>query len=487
MAMFANNYLQQSEKPNYKAHQLLWPVNVWLVYTSQPQGRQLNLFEKTILEILNVSGRRQVTNGQIAEWLGLETDMVSYIITAQLTPNGYLTSNGQVTENGKSLLADELNDNLTTAYVFQCAITGEWLPRVSFTLNNIYPISTNGHPKFKLSRGSDYVEISFIVKSTNNYIDPPSEEELNEIIINFRDDLFIAKNTRDIEFDTQGVDNLTLASNEATPAYLTVWGDISCGFEWTTYDPFNISTYSTWMADLFKKGCESDPSLARYALAKLGGTDTTLSYEEACLKFAEAAKLKVLVSYSDANKIEGLTEALYPMLEDYEKVKESDNPNYSTNAALVTKCIIIVENICEYALKQYSLQNPHRLPKPNTKNPKEILKGLITNATKMNKKMLDEVLKVAPSKVFNAAKCRNSTVRAQLAAIFISMESYLHHPLSFLLEDQTYFVDLYNLTFLRDDCAHKNPPKVSNQQINKAVSLIDTFLNKLFIGLTKNG
>ncbi len=34
MAVFSNNYLKQSNKPNYEADQFLWPVNVWQVYTS---------------------------------------------------------------------------------------------------------------------------------------------------------------------------------------------------------------------------------------------------------------------------------------------------------------------------------------------------------------------------------------------------------------------------------------------------------------------
>lgn len=483
MVVFANRYLKQSDKPNYDASQFLWPVNIWQVYTSEPQGKQLNLFEKTILEIFNVSGRRSVTNQQIAQWLGLETDMVSYIITAQLIPNGYLTSKGKLTESGIKLLDEELNDNLTTAYVFQCAMTGQWLPRVCYSLQSIESSGTSEQPKFKLSRGSDYEERPFLVKSSRNFIEAPTNEELNEITQNFRDDLYIAKNTRDVKFNIERVDKLTLASTEAIPSYLTVWGDVSRGFEWTIYDPFDISISSTWMTKLFNEGVKFYPPLGRYALRELGATDTTLSYEDTCLKFVEAAKLKVLVSYSEASKIDGLSEALYPMLEDYEKVKADDEPHYSTNAALVVKCIIIIEIVCTYVLKKYVLKSPYRLPKRQTIDGDKIIKRLIKDATKLSCEMLDEAVQVQPTKVFNAAKGWNSTVRAQLAGILISMESYQYHPLKFLLEDQTYFIALYRLTHLRDDCAHKNPPKVSNQQIIRAVNLVDTFLNKLFIGM----
>ena len=483
MVVFSNNYLKQSNKPNYEAEQFLWPVNVWQVYTSQPQGRRLNLFEKTILEVFHVSGKRSVTNEQVADWLGLETDMVSYIITAQLIPNGHLTAKGKLTEDGIRLLEDEVNDNLTTAYVFQCAMTGKWLPRICYSLHSIESVGTSNQLKFRLNRGDDYEEWPFVVKPISTFLDAPTIEDLNGITKEFKDDLYIAKNTRDIEFNIERVDKLTLAATEAIPSYLTVWGDVNSGFEWSIYDPFDISITSSWMAKLFNHGIKSYPPLGRFALHKLGGMDTTLSYEETCLKFAEAAKLKVLVSYSDASKIEGLSEALYPMLESYEKVKVNDVADNAINRPLITQCIIVIENICDYVLKNYSLQRPKRLPNPGTRNSKELLQGLIVNATNMNQTMVNEVLNVAPTRVYSAAMFRNSTARAQLAAIFISMESYPHHPLRFLLEDQTYLIELYEFTVLRDKCSHKNPPKVSNQQIKRAVSLVDTFLNKLFIGM----
>jgi hypothetical protein len=67
------------------------------------------------------------------------------------------------------------------------------------------------------------------------------------------------------------------------------------------------------------------------------------------------------------------------------------------------------------------------------------------------------------------------------------MTNHHQHPLKFLLDDQTYFKRFYALTFLRDGCAHKNPPKVSITTVDNAVDLIDTFLTKLFNGIENNG
>jgi len=134
-------------------------------------------------------------------------------------------------------------------------------------------------------------------------------------------------------------------------------------------------------------------------------------------------------------------------------------------------------------LKTYELTNYDRLPKPHTKNGTEIISDLIVEATNMSGDMLAQSTKVQPSKIFNAAKGKNSSLRAQLVAIFISMKVHREHPMKFMLDDETYFKDFYTLTFLRDDCAHKNPPNISVETVNNAVDLIEIFVTKLFNGI----
>ncbi len=486
MAVFADIYLQQSQKPNYYAHQILWPVNMWKVYTKKPRGRQLNLFEKTILQLFSVSGGRSLNNEQIAEWMHLEIDMVSYIITSQLIPNGWLTTKGSVTDEGDKLLDGELNDNLTTAYIFQCAITGQWLPRVSFSLNEIYSCNANGKPKFKLKRASNYIQDPFVLSSSKSSASAPNEHDLKNIMTEYQDAVYIAKSTRDDDQwqnNNTNIDNLTLAAETGTPVYLTVWGDTRSSFEWTIYDPFDISTTSKWMLDLFKGSCKSNSNFGRFALSKLGVGDSKLSYEETCRQFSETAKLKVLVSYSDADKIEGLTDAIFQLLVLKEQLPIEGYSHNTSNTNTINNCVKIFEIVCSYLLRSYPVENPARLPKPYSKNPKVILKCLLVDATKMNDSMINRVMAVNASKVYSAAICRNSSVRAQLAAIFISMETYIDHPLKFMIDNEHYFSNFYNLTHLRDDCSHGDSTRVDKQQVKVAIKTTDTFLNKLFIGI----
>jgi hypothetical protein len=490
-AVFANTYLLQTKQPNYDAKAILWPVNMWQVYTNKPQGRELNVFEKTILQLFNVTGKRSLKNEDVANWLGLETDMVSYIITAQLIPNGWLTEKGQVTSKGVELLNDEVNDSLTTAYIFQCAITGKWLPRLCFSLNEIYTSNDDTHrPKFKLKRASDSVTIPFVVTAHSAFNSAPSEHDLATIAAEFQDAVYIAKNTRNIDEwqkPPSSFDKLTLASQSATSVYLTVWGDTTTSFEWTLYDPFAISSTSTWMTTSFKQGCKENKALGNYALSQLGVSDKDLSYDQACLKFAEDAKLKVLVKYPRAGQINDLTDAIFQLFELQERLEQESYSRSAANTEFIIKGIKVVEVVCSYILERYPLDKPTSLPKPHTKNARELLKHMIVSATNMNNEMVEQVLALNASRVYAAAVGKNSSVRAQLAAIFISMETHQQHPLKFLLEQQTYFSNFYKITHLRDECSHGSSINIAHQQIKTVISTVDTFLNKLFNGIENNG
>jgi len=494
MAVFADIYLQQASQPRSlsfdDAEQFLWPVHMWQVYTASPQGRQLNVFEKTMLQLFDVSGTRSVNNEQIAAWLGLDLDMVSYIVTAQLIPNGWLTEKGVVTKEGKRLLDEELTDNLTTAYIFQCAITGLWLPRICFSLNEIYPCNEGRNLKFKLNRATDRTRTPFIINAKHRESIAPEQRDLKKIESSYKEAVYIAKNTRDKaewQDENSKVDTLDLGSAVGVPVYLTVWGDTTSSYEWTLYDPFNISTRSEWMQDLFQSVCKFNSGLGKFALSKLCTDNDDLNYEETCKQLEEAARLIVLVDYSGAEQVEGLTDILYQLMELNARITKIERTDYASNANLVVNCGQVIETVCSYLLRHYQLNDLFRLPKPRTKDGKDILKDLVINATLMNAPMVNEVLKVNASKVYSAAILKNSSVRAQLAAIFISMEAHHSHPLKFILDDEWLFKRLYQITHMRDDCAHGGSTKIDKKQVESMMATIDTFLQKLFIGIKNNG
>ena len=106
--MFSNTYITTTEFPRNRDVQLFaWPVYSWEVYLSAHKGRELNLFERTILDLIRITGDRELSVSQIAEWLSLEKEMVLYILTATMQPNGWLDKNFKITKEGRKFLDSE--------------------------------------------------------------------------------------------------------------------------------------------------------------------------------------------------------------------------------------------------------------------------------------------------------------------------------------------------------------------------------------------
>ena len=162
MAQFTDQYLSYfGGRRTPRGQPILWPVWVWEILAPKPDQQGLNLFQKSILGLIRA---KKNDPDLIAEWLGLEKEMVLYIIAGQLIPNGWLDDKSKLTESGLAMLEkdQDIRGNLTTAYLFQDAVTGKLWPRISQNLPYINSLS-EGRPEFKVSRGSDWVEKPFVV------------------------------------------------------------------------------------------------------------------------------------------------------------------------------------------------------------------------------------------------------------------------------------------------------------------------------------
>ena len=81
----------------------LWPVHVWKVLYPDPEQHvpRLNLFQQAILGLV----RAQCLDSQkIADLLGLNRELVQFIMAAQLIPNGWMAASGTLTLQGQQIL-----------------------------------------------------------------------------------------------------------------------------------------------------------------------------------------------------------------------------------------------------------------------------------------------------------------------------------------------------------------------------------------------
>ena len=88
----------------------------------------------------------------MAELLGLDRELVAFIIATQLIPNGWMTTLGSVTSQGERVLeeAQDASEEVRMGYAYQDAISGNWLPRFTEELPEIEAkrVDERGYPVF---------------------------------------------------------------------------------------------------------------------------------------------------------------------------------------------------------------------------------------------------------------------------------------------------------------------------------------------------
>jgi len=479
--LFTNTYYKTSEFPKVRNAQLFaWPVYSWEVYLSSPKGRTLNLFEKTILELIRVTGGRNLTVAQLAEWLSLEEDMVSYILTSTMQPNGWLDKDFKITTEGINLLDSEEVTEMTSALIFQCAVTGKWLPRIAYQFTEVQPVGIDKNLAFKLSRATDRTARPYRVKHCIKGAQQPDDLMLNDIVKKDRDARWVAFNVRDdLDIPDKSSDKVILSPKSGHAAYLMVWADQSSGYKFDFIDPFGLSHTPTWLNELFNQACNDLPRMGQFALSKFNPENEELTYAENLQLMQEKARLEVLIEYPSANKISGLVDPLYELINDKQKLASSNGKDFSLNRGIVTSSGSLIESICEALLKIYTYKGIHRLPSKNQRDKKEQIESLLKQAAKFSPAQIDTILDVQPDKIYATAKGWNTSLRAMLATIFLSMKDYPHHPMKLVLNDALLFQDIYDLSKKRDQASHKNPPKFEGKQALHYINVVDKFLKTI--------
>ena len=465
---------------------LLWPIHVAKVYVQDLPKQELNIFEETILELIS-SSTSGVTNPElIAQWLGVESELVRYILDSKFTPNGWITRDNSISDEGRKVLENSGAKSQTTARLMRCAITGDWLPRIAFDIGQISGEEANKKTKFKLSRGSDYYDKGTRLKPLVTQSSAPTSEELRSIANRFEKALRIAKATRD-EFctDSWGVDYRAMKLEDSLHelAYLMVWVEKTPSFDWIPHDPFNISERSEWMKDLFDEACRKDSYLVREFTNRFERDVDGASFADVKKQIQETARLELLADYPNLS----VDNVIYDSLLEFQCLLESARiEDYeSTHAfrALIVSAGAALEFVCGYVLDNYPVQNVHLLPSHRTRDDQKRsdyerrFKSLGLSAAQV-----ERVMSVRTNNIRGAAERRNTSCRALLAAGLLSTESHADHPYHKLMKDKLLFEAVYDLSHIRDEAAHAardqrgRSIKFTNRKAEKASSTLRKFL-----------
>ncbi len=483
--MFSSTYIKTADFPKSRDIQLFaWPVHCWEVYLSSHKGRELNLFEKAILELIRVTGNRELSAGQIAEWLSLEKEMVLYILTATMQPNGWLDKNFKITEEGRKLLDSEAEPEMTSASVFQCALTGEWFPRIAYKFSEVKPEVDSHKLVLKLDRATDKRVRGYRVNDLISEATRPSDDEVSDLLNKDKEARWIANNISDERYNVPiKAEKVVLSSKEVSRAYLLLSADISSGYKFDFIDPFSLSHRAPWMNELFDRARAESSKLEKFASSVFNTQEEELSYSEAVELMKETANIEVLSRYPNADRIEDLIDPLFELMNGKERLGREKFADYSLNRSLINGCGSVLEIVCKATLNTYPLKRLDVLPKRALADyeKKRELTWLLKKVRKFNQSQIHSILKVQPGKIYQTAKGNNSSLRSLLATIFISMADYPHHPFLFITKDNLLFDNVYDLSFDRDEASHGNNTRFTNEQALHYINVVDKVLENILV------
>ena len=122
-----NNLFSYRVKAN-----LLWPAYEFIVPVEGYSDDNQNILENTILKLMEIN---IITDKEISDATGLETDLISFI-QSRLFQKGYIDETYKITDEGLKYIG-ELSEkkNSTFIYVYVDAITGNVIPYTR-ALNN---------------------------------------------------------------------------------------------------------------------------------------------------------------------------------------------------------------------------------------------------------------------------------------------------------------------------------------------------------------
>lgn len=500
MARFSDEFICYLTQPpvddRLAVRAVLWPVYVWQVYGPDVSGKSTNVFERSLLSLLSMRTAKRLDDARInelAQWHGLEPEMVTYIIEQQLQQKGWVDQRtGWLTEEGHMALQDDLPGfkNLRTGYVFQDAFEGGLLPRYSNDLRVVESlVSADTSLEFTFSKASNWKWKPTLIRQKSEPVTPSNADlrHVMEATHQAQRNAWMMGDRDDYDSIRQ-LDALRLSDKEPFSAFLWVWVYTGSGLEhiWAAADPFGLHSDVQWMREKVEGACKSVPTLSRKIMQMIGVEEHEefSSLRDALAAREEQARLEVLTEYSQADQVDGLIGLLHGWANRKLEIETSEfTDRFHDYRDLITQSSSLIEHCVRFCLGRFPLSNPHIIPR----NCRSVdLQRLIADAMpSLSKEQLDQIIQVKPSTVYSAAVHRQGSFRRCLAACLLSIPDYPDHPIRSFVESEQLFLDAYRLSHWRDESAHGDTQfNVSKSMSLEAASTTASFLKIFFKGLS---
>jgi hypothetical protein len=454
MAVFSDLYLDYENRRD--GHLLLWPVWIWTVHVPAPRRDGLNVLAYTVLA-LHASGHQDPD--WISSWLGIDAELVRYIVGAELVPNGWLDQRRRITASGNQQLEGSASGDARqqAGFLFQSAGSGLLWPRFRGSLQEIEPLDRRERfPKFLASRDSGRTLSPFVVPPAS--VGPPVQPTVREIREVLRQDR-MARHERRLrggprDMGDPSAGTIDFVDDKPRPAWLLcrVYRAPQSGQPWLVSDPLDHTPAAGWLRKEVYEASRRLPALAKRLKELLGEVDESLDWEAYRRCEDESIRFEVLMEFPEAGQIPGLEDMLIEFLRARSTVRAAKQARPEEIGSLLVQSQRVLERCCAWCLERWPLERPEtRLSRQMT--PRDLKQALGDAVSELSGKVIDD-FNVQPSKVYGALKYGTGSLRQYLAGLLLSLTDHRDHPFRPLVSDESLMLRLVQLSKDRDVEGH---------------------------------
>ncbi len=467
--MVADRYLRFDVRCPSGGRPFLWPVRVWKVLYPTKRVLKLNLFQQAILGLARA---RCQDSSEMAELLGLDGELVAFIIATQLIPNGWMTTLGAVTPQGERVLeeAQDASEEVRMGYAYQDAISGYWLPRFTEELPEIEAkrIDERGYPIFLRDLDSGKEDRPFRL---NHFRESALDiGALFDAFERYRTDHDHAKQ-RDDELPTRvRIESLSFVEDSAQPMWLWTWifPDEAGPQPWLVADPFGLQQAASWLRKPLQEVLPRNDGVARYIANAVGETRSNdLSAEEWLRSLENQIDLTLLADYSWSRKVPLVDGYLASVLRRRALLAGQERSWQEDVTSLLIETHNLAESVLQWLLKAYPAdirRLPHWKDQRDWKDGEAQYYLQFFNLSCLTDEVIKRLSEQRLDQVRTAAKRGSSSLKALLFAGLLGTVDQVGHPFLNLSADELRLSRLLDMADARNKKAgHSGGEKIDRE------------------------
>ncbi|NEX21213.1 hypothetical protein G3480_12960 [Thiorhodococcus mannitoliphagus] len=492
MAVFSDLYLDYQQE--HWGTQLLWPVWTWTLHVPERRRDGLNVLAFTVLR-LHAAGCDDPD--WIADHLGVDGELIRYIVGAELIANGLLDQKKRLTQLGTKQLERSGEGSLQqrAALLFQSAESGALWPRQRGSLREIEPIDLGArYPSFLADRASGQTLWPFVLSPANRDLPPrPSIAEFRDAL---RQDRIARRHQRlrgsgGRDPDDLPSDAIELIDPRPRPAWVLcrVYKGPTDEHPWLVSDPLGQTRAAEWMRKEVFEASRRLRALARRLGGLLGEPDEKEDWETYRRREDEQVRFEVFERFPAADQIPGLEDRLVELLRVRATVAAAGSHKRTEEVGnLIIQCQRTLEQCFLWLLTRWPLERPgDRLSRQM--RAADLQQALGCAVPALSKRFI-EGMRVQPSKVYGALRHGTGSLRQYLAGVLLSLLDHPRHPFGQVAPDEDLMLRLLALSQDRDAAGHGGNQHTDPPDRQLALRHADTALDiveRLIEGILEDG